>query len=103
MKLLWLDDERNPDSDFLEDIQCSIEDVTICKNYSEFVKSIQLNGLPDWISFDYYLQDEKTGYDCASWLVDYCHETKQNIPKYNIHSFSSEGRIMIYNKLEFGV
>lgn len=69
-------------------------------------------GLPDFISFDHDLSDriwtpdddyedtEKTGYDCAKWLVDYCLDHKLQIPEYAIHSMNSTGaeRIMSYLK-----
>jgi hypothetical protein len=76
---LYLDDSR----------ECPIGWVCV-KNYDEFVSYIKLNGVPDVISFDHDLAmehypfydtaskncidydkyKEKTGYDCAKYLVE---------------------------------
>jgi hypothetical protein len=86
---LFLDDIRSPQ--FTTHVK--LPDVgtwTIVRNYDEFVKTISdhfilYNELPDFISFDHDLADvhyaagdnangdlEKTGYDCAKWLVKFC-------------------------------
>src|ERR1035441_9103838 len=95
-KLLWLDDKRNPlESNWLDfsPIEQPFE-VTWVKSYAEFVKCIKANGLPDAICFDHDLGDEvavdtrakgmskkksrqlkqreKSGMECAKWLVEYC-------------------------------
>ena len=40
MKVIWLDDEREPYNFLYEDLEYKKEDITICKNYSQFVKTI---------------------------------------------------------------
>jgi hypothetical protein len=34
---------------------------------------------------------EKTGYDCAKWLVEYCIEKDLDLPTYYIHSMNPAG------------
>ena len=86
------------------------------KNYNEFVLWIERNGLPDAICFDhdlgeehikYYFENgghanppdpskanfkEKTGFDCAKWLIEYCIDKKLKLPVYNIQSANSVGK-----------
>ncbi len=92
-KLLWLDDKRNPqESDWLSysPIENPYEVIWV-KKYHEFVTWITENGLPDAICFDHDLSDihcnkstykEKTGKDCANWLVEYCLDNKLALPLY---------------------
>ncbi|MBI3503058.1 MAG: hypothetical protein HY063_14825 [Bacteroidetes bacterium] len=75
------------------------------KSYSEFVEWITSNGLPSAICFDHDLGErrdaikyekmcsEKTGYDCAKWLVEYCLDNNiKEIPKWNIQSANPVGK-----------
>ena len=95
---LYLDDFRSPIDSFyyLGNPIYNILDWKIVRNYNEFVKMIQENGIPETISFDNDLADihyenqsninyddciEKTGYHCAKWLIDYCLDNKSMIPK----------------------
>jgi hypothetical protein len=123
---LFLDDVRNPvhcisymhlrigrrNPIYLEN------DWVICRNYKSFVNTIEEMGLPDFISFDHDLADEhyitvsesgsieyesyieKTGYECAKWLVNYCLDHKLQIPDYTVHSDNPVGasNIMSYLK-----
>jgi 3-mercaptopyruvate sulfurtransferase SseA len=105
---------------FLDDVR-EVEDVTwvklpkvewtIVRNYDDFVKAINKNGLPDLVSFDHDLgaehypqtaedlckpidyskYKEKTGYTCATFLVSYCLDNNLNLPKYLIHSMNPVG------------
>ena len=118
-KLLWLDDVRNP-SEMYWILNYSpignLVDVFWVKSYQEFVDWINVNGLPDGICFDHDLADEhyrksmydkdkhynnyytngtfkeKTGYDCALWLTDYCIDNKVKLPKYSIQSMNPVGK-----------
>jgi hypothetical protein len=115
-KLLWLDDIRNPlDSNWLtySPIQQPFQTVWV-KSYQEFTNWIKFNGLPDAICFDHDLgmevalnaresgmskrkarllkQEEKTGYHCAKWLVDYCLDNNCKLPLYNIQSANPVGK-----------
>jgi hypothetical protein len=83
LKKLYLDDVRNPKT----------EGWTIVRNYDEFVKYINENGLPDEISFDHDLgENTKTGYDCAKWFCEYCWGNGLPIPNDNVHSANPVGR-----------
>ena len=116
-KLLWLDDFRDPfdqKSDWLKYSPIGRDvDVIWVKNYQEFVDYIMIHGLPDAICFDHDLSDEhynakmylgeeynelydtfveKTGYDCAKWLCDYCLDNNKDIPPYNIQGYNPIGK-----------
>lgn len=118
-KLLWLDDVRNPFvmADWLlqwaPEYYCEKDEgtheVIWVKDYDEFVDWIQENGLPTEIGFDHDLADviyskrgnidmlkstwnEKTGMDCAKWLVDYCIEHKKDIPQFFVQSANPVGK-----------
>ena len=80
---------------------------TIVRDYDEFIKLIEEQGLPDLVSFDHDLADvhydpatwtetftykEKTGLDCAKWLIEYCINNKLKLPKYLVHSMNPVGR-----------
>lgn len=76
-KLLWLDDIRNPFSaDWLmmyaPDYAYGDGEVIWVKNYKDFCDWITENGLPDKIAFDHDLGEEKSGYDAAHFVVNYC-------------------------------
>jgi hypothetical protein len=34
---------------------------------------------------------EKTGMDCAKWLVDYCMDNKKELPDFVVHSMNPAG------------
>jgi hypothetical protein len=112
---LFLDDYRHP-YDCFQLSQNPIylqEKWTIVRNYNQFVNWITKNGMPKLISFDHDLasshytpeylwtdyekskawQDaqvhtEKTGYDCAWWLVNNC----EKLPLFLCHSQNPVGR-----------
>ena len=94
-------------------------DWVVVRNFLEFCNYIQKFGLPDFISFDHDLADvhyndlfsdkslsipnsdivlkydeysEKTGYECAKWLVDWCFDGSQKIPKFVVHSANPVGK-----------
>ena len=85
-------------------------------NYHEFISWIEKRGLPNYISFDHDLADEhyvpshlwddyekskefqnkqnykeKTGLDCAKWLVEYCIDYNKELPFFNVHSANPVG------------
>ena len=39
---------------------------------------------------------EKTGYHCAVWLVDFCHENELSFPDYVVHSMNPVGSLKIH-------
>jgi hypothetical protein len=105
--LLWLDDIRNPNTaDWLLDYAPEYKfnpdtQVIWVKKYHEFVYWITENGLPTEIGFDHDLSDihcykstykEKTGLTCAQWLVDYCMDNDEPLPKWFVQSANPQGR-----------
>ncbi len=88
----------------------------IVKDYNQFVKWIVTNGVPELVSFDHDLADEhyspamcgdgadypqefeeKTGLDCAKFLVEYCIDNKLKFPEFHVHSMNPVGSERIRN------
>lgn len=97
--LVWLDDVRDPfenDGHWLVFAPIRANEVIWVKSYNEFVDWITENGLPDGIAFDHDLADvdqaEKTGMDCAKWLVDYCIDNDKKLPLFSSQSANPPGR-----------
>lgn len=87
---IFLDDERfPPDNDGKPWI--------IVRKFEDFIWQISRLGIPEFISFDHDIQDfkdddERTGYTCAKWLVEYMMNNKIDIYiDYFVHSQNSEG------------
>ncbi len=117
MKKLFLDDLRFPKDaiglvpDTMNQFYWS-NDWVIVRNFWEFCNYIQKFGLPDFISFDHDLADEhytnidesdykeKTGYECAKWLVDFCFDNGKILPDYIVHSANPTGKQNIISYLE---
>lgn len=108
---LFLDDIRLPKH--VKWLELPLGPWVIVRNYNEFVGYISKNGLPDYISFDHDLADEhyipevkestykeKTGYDCAKWLVEYCMEKGLTFPEYAVHSMNRVGKENIISYIE---
>ena len=100
MRKLFLDDMRKPPDNTWD----------VVRSYDQFVAYIEANGVPEVISFDHDLADqhyapevlqainesgkieyekyaEKTGYDCAKWLVENGYEVK----RWMVHSMNPVG------------
>lgn len=117
MKVLWLDDLRNPFINHENKVPLEATVVHWVLNYDQFVEYINKFGLPDIISFDHDLADEhytpseywddydkskeyqdskdyseKTGKDCADWLINYCMDRDIDLPKFYVHSANPVGR-----------
>jgi hypothetical protein len=117
---LFIDDERKPKDVTWVNLP-SVQWI-IATSYEDFVRIISDNGLPEYISFDHDLGDsaydeciraykndnvinydnitEKTGYDCAKWLAQYCVDKNLPLPVYFCHSMNGIGRTNIYSILE---
>ena len=103
---LYLDDVRTPTDDRWQ----------VVRNYNQFVSHVRLNGLENYevISLDHDLGEEamnefynnalpnfklnydnilneKTGYDCAKWLVAESMTTKIPLPQIYVHSANPIG------------
>jgi hypothetical protein len=50
------------------------------------------------LTFDY--GSEKTGYDCAKWLVDFCVDRNVKFPEYAVHSMNPVGAERIRSYIE---
>jgi hypothetical protein len=107
MTLVWIDDMRDPTVDNWKSVFPidNPDKVVWVKNYDEFVGWITENGLPDGIAFDHDLADkgknleEKTGMDCAKWLVDYCIDKGVKLPIFGSQSANPPGRQNILSLL----
>jgi hypothetical protein len=106
---IYLDDVRTPVSNNLDKVW------TVVRSYEEFVSKVTEVGLEniEVISLDHDLGDtammefyrnvspnytldyanikEKTGYDCAKWLVQLSIETKTKLPQVYTHSANPIG------------
>jgi hypothetical protein len=117
-RLLWLDDVRDPfdtDTDWLVFAPFRDGEVIWVKSYEEFVGWITVNGLPDGIAFDHDLAHEhyaprehwddkyhawaetqnfkeKTGFECAKWLVEFCLDKGLDLPAFSSQSANPPGR-----------
>lgn len=129
MRKLFLDDYRWPDhcAKYMhhklgsDNILYTDPNWIIVRNYNQFVDWLIRNGLPDLVSFDHDLADihyteeyqdnrliakysevtsEKTGYHAAKYLIDYCIEKKQPLPKFFVHSMNPVGTENITKLLE---
>lgn len=98
------------------------EEWIIARNYNEFVKIILEKGLSKRVAFDHDLGDEhypgseyqksnknninydnfveKTGYDCAIWLCNYCMNNELKFPDYYVHSWNKVGAENIIKYVE---
>jgi hypothetical protein len=115
---LFLDDERFPQD--VTWVKLPPHNWTIVRNYADFVRTIENKGLPVEIAFDHDLGHEhyqayhtaakpghgvidyssfkeKTGLDCAKWLIEHCNEKNLPFPKYYVHSMNPIGKQNIIN------
>ena len=95
MKVIWLDDYREPQQFLYTCLDYKPEDIVICKNYEDFVDKIEKDGLPEMVCFDHDLGEDKTGYDACKWLINYCYERKLSFPAYYIQSANAVGAMNI--------
>lgn len=107
---LFLDDIRTPMS--TKHVEIPSYNWVVIKNYKLFVKEITENGLPYFISFDHDLSfehypvseqnpnekipyesyEEKTGYHCAKFLIEYCQNKNLKLPAFQVHSMNIVGK-----------
>ena len=114
---LFLDDVRIPTHVTWADVPQN-QHYSVARNYQEFVDLITLRGLPKFVCYDHDLADghyghglrgdeipydsykEKTGYDCAKWIVDYCMKKGVKHPPYVVHSMNPVGKQNIISYVE---
>ena len=116
---LFLDDIRQPEDTFgYTNNQIYLLGWKIIRNYDDFVRCIEENGVPNTTSFDHDLGDNfydpdihgcetyceeydnienKNGFDCAKWLINHCIDNKLELPEtILIHSMNPVGKINIH-------
>jgi len=118
---LYLDDYRIPRDSYVytHNALYVLRPWQIARSYEEFVSFINTQGLPDLISFDHDLADEhyrehtsildyekdssnykeKTGFECAKWLVNYCIDNNKKLPEFLCHSMNPIGKENILSLL----
>ena len=119
---IFLDDIRVPTDVTWANIPAD-QHYSLVRSYKEFVDLITLRReVPKYVCYDHDLADthyghglnnneipyesykEKTGYDAAKWLVNYCMERGIKHPSYVVHSLNPIGKqniesyINSYNK-----
>lgn len=103
MRILFLDDFRNGElyvKELMDEDCYPNKEIFQVYNYEQFTDWIEKNDLPDWIFFDHDLGEEKTGYDAAKWLINYCMSKNVDIPNYQIQSSNIVGKMNIHNALK---
>jgi len=124
---LYLDDHRIPEQSYdRTKRKVYLEDWVVVRNYKEFVDVVSAAGLPSVVSFDHDLHEEhmlyffengghknppnplnanfkeKTGYDCALWLIEYCEKHNLKLPECMVHSVNPIGSNNIANLILTG-
>ena len=95
-RLLWLDDERDPDEvRWRSFFPTSVTEVIWVQSYEEFIEWISENSLPDAICFDHDLGEGPSGMDAAKWLTEYCLDNNLQLPAWNIQSANPIGKLNI--------
>jgi hypothetical protein len=113
---LFLDDERDLKNVKWVELPKDYRKWYTVRDYTQFVSHIQTNGVPHFIAFDHDLAlehyvksidkisyseyKERSGYDCAKWLCDYCLDNKQTFPIYVVHSMNPIGKENIISYIE---
>lgn len=119
---IFLDDVRSPNN--VTWVNLPLYEWIVVRNYDQFVNIIKQNGVPNFVSFDHDLADEhyrpsmynpdghysnyytdgtfkeKTGYDCAKYLIEYCIDNNLKLPNYLVHSMNPIGKYNIISILE---
>jgi hypothetical protein len=123
---LFLDDIREPAHayEYTDQKMFLTHKWEVVRNFDEFKTHIEMNGIPRFISFDHDLADshytpehlwtdyaaskewqdkqvhtDKTGYDCALWLIEYCIANNLKLPEYYCHSMNPVGKDKIVGVL----
>lgn len=118
---LFLDDVRQPNN--VTWVTLPMTTYTIVRNYKEFRDAIWNKGIPKFVAYDHDLSDEhyenydgfddngeliinyekmkeKTGYDCAKFLVNECNKLGVKHPPYVVHSMNPVGKNNIISYVE---
>ena len=123
---IFLDDERHPKN--VNWVELPLVEWTIIRNYEQFTRHISTFGIPARVTFDHDLADEhypwtpenqeayknsntslvipyerykeKTGYECARWLISYCMDRGETFPEYYVHTMNPIGKKNIISLIE---
>jgi hypothetical protein len=104
---LFLDDERHPGQ--VTWVTFPPGPYVTVRNYDQFTHTILTCGIPEVVMFDHDLNDqhysgdftdERTGLNCAKWLVDLCYTYKKPFPEYVVHSMNPVGKENIIAYIE---
>lgn len=113
---LFLDDVRDPK----EVTWVILPETTwiVVRNYKSFESTILTMGMPIFVTYDHDLNDmhyghglkdgeipydeysEKTGYDCAKFLVNECMKKGIKHPPYKVHSMNPVGKSNIISYVD---
>lgn len=117
---LFLDDDEARKPHKITWVNLPLVPWTIVRNYEDFCDIINKNGLPACLSYDHDLGEqaynearfqkflkfdyskitEKTGLDCAKFLVEKCMELNVPHPPFTVHSMNPIGRENIQKYIE---
>ena len=108
---LFLDNEKTPKEiwNTTKSPEYAVYNWLVVTDYNYFIQMISEKGLPARISLCHDFCEEhttykskknipydtfkiKTGYDCILWLIEYCIDYNQPIPKCKVHSEKSTGK-----------
>lgn len=87
---VFLDDERFPPNDG--------KPWVIIRKFEDFIWHVARHGLPEFVSFDHDIQDfkddeERTGYTCVQWLIEYMMDNNIKKPiDFYVHSQNPIGK-----------
>ncbi len=111
--LLWLDDIRDPfKGDWITKFAPDFADrgeIIWVKTCEDFIAWVNENGMPTKVAFDHDLADvvyndkgaivmndsvwrEKTGFDAAKFLTEYCMDNDVDLPLWTVQSSNTVGR-----------
>jgi hypothetical protein len=115
-QFIFLDDIRTP----LGTTHVTIPNYpyTIVRDYWEFCIAVEeyykdIGEAPCYVTFDHDLncidyienpdydgRDEKTGFHCAKWLIEFCEKYNLDFPEYGVHSMNPIGKENIVSLIE---
>lgn len=104
IRILFLDDSRNPSTVFGDFIGHEQVHVDHAETYDEFVDLVKKNVEEyDLVSFDHDLgeegEDARTGHNAAYFMLEHCMNENKQPPKFSVHSSNATGADRIIQML----